>query len=126
MARKEIFLLHQVHPIKLATDISAAVISLYYFWKRELVVGLLTHIVPPPLGSAIVIRFADLERYENSRLGAYLFRYMIPAAQATRLAGDLVTFFAAWLHSPAGIAAGLIITLAAWRYGLLRRKRDSE
>jgi len=126
MTFKEKILVHQVHPIKLATDISAAVISLYFFWKHELVVGLLTHFVPPPLGSAIVIRFTDLERYENSRLGAYLFRYMTPAAQAARLVGDLVTVFAAWFHSPAGIGAGLIIILAAWSHGLLRRKRDSQ
>jgi hypothetical protein len=30
---------------------------------------------------------------------------------------------AAWFHSPIGIAAGLIIVLAAWSYGLLPPKR---
>jgi hypothetical protein len=39
MKLKEKNLFHQVHPIKLATDIGAAVISLYFFWKHELVVG---------------------------------------------------------------------------------------
>jgi hypothetical protein len=44
---------------------------------------------------------------------------MTPVAQATRLIGDLITIIAAWFHSPIGIAAGLILVLAAWSYGLL-------
>jgi len=82
-------------------------------------VGLLTHFVPPPIASVAVMRIANLEPYKNSKLGSYLVRYMNPAAQATRLAGDLVTVFAAWFHSPIGIGAGLAIVLAAWSYGLL-------
>jgi hypothetical protein len=66
-----------------------------------------------------VIRFADLEPYKTSRIGAYLARYMTPTAQATRLAGDLITVVAAWYQSPAGIVFGLAIVLAGWTYGLL-------
>src|SRR6516164_7789422 len=99
MNQKEKILFHQVHPAKLATDIVAAIISLYFLWQHELVIGLLTHFAPPPIASAVVIRFADLEGYKTSRLGAYLVRYMTPAAQAARLAGDLITVIAVWYQS---------------------------
>jgi hypothetical protein len=77
-----------VRPAKLATDIVAAVVSLFFFWQHDLVVGLVTHLIPPPIGSFAVIHFANLEGYKNSQLGAYLLRYMTPIAQATRLLGD--------------------------------------
>jgi len=42
---------------------------------------------------------------------------MTPTAQALRLVGALITVFAAWYHSPLGIAAGLVLILAALLYG---------
>ena len=117
MTLKEKFLFHQVHPAKLATDIGAAIVSLYLLWQHQLVLGLLTHFIPPPIGSAAVIRFADLDSYKNTRLGAYLLRYMTPIAQAARLAGDLITVGAAWYQSFAGILFGLAVIAAAWSYG---------
>ena len=117
MTLKEKLLFHQVHPAKLATDVGAAIVSLYLLWQHQLVLGLLTHFIPPPIGSAAVIRFTDLETYKNSRLGAYLVRYMTPIAQAARLAGDLITVGAAWYQSFAGILFGLAVIAAAWSYG---------
>ena len=117
MTLKEKLLFHQVHPAKLATDIGAAIVSLYLLWQHQLVIGLLTHFIPPPIGSAAVIRFADLDSYKNTRLGAYLLRYMTPIAQAARLAGDLITVGAAWYQSFAGILFGLAVIAAAWSYG---------
>jgi hypothetical protein len=119
MTLKEKILFHQVHPGKLATDILAAIVSLYFLWQHALVIGLLTHFIPPPVASFLVIRFAALEPYKNSQLGAYLSRYMTRAAEGVRLAGDLITVFAAWCRSPLGIVAGLVLVLAAWSYGLL-------
>lgn len=123
MILREKILFHQVHPAKLATDVGCAVISLYFFWQHQLAVALLTHFIPPPVASAVVIRFANLEPIKQSRLGRYLSRDMTPAAQATRLAGDLIMIGAAWLQSPAGIAAGLLLVLSAWGYGLLPIRR---
>ena len=124
MTVKEKFLIHQVHPAKLATDIGAAIVSLYLLWQHQLVIGLLTHSIPPPIGSAAVIRFADLDSYKNTRLGAYLLRYMTPIAQAARLAGDLITIGAAWYQSFAGILFGLAVIAAAWSYGWVLRRRE--
>ena len=124
MTLKEKFLFHQVHPAKLATDIGAAIVSLYLLWQHQLVIGLLTHFIPPPIGSAAVIRFADLDSYKNTRLGAYLVRYMTPIAQAARLAGDLITVGAAWYQSFAGILFGLAVIAAAWSYGWVLGRRE--
>ena len=124
MTLKEKLLFHQVHPAKLATDIGAALVSLYLLWQHQLVIGLLTHFIPPPIGSAAVIRFADLETYKNSRLGAYLVRYMTPIAQAARFAGDLITVGAAWYQSFAGILFGLAVIAAAWSYGWVLGRRE--
>ena len=124
MTLKEKLLFHQVHPAKLATDIGAAIVSLYLLWQHQLVIGLLTHFIPPPIGSAAVIRFADLDSYKNTRLGAYLLRYMTPIAQAARLAGDLITVGAAWYQSFAGILFGLAVIAAAWSYGWVLRRRE--
>jgi hypothetical protein len=119
MTLSEKILFHQVHPLKLATDIGAAIASFYFLWQHQLAIGLLTHFIPPPIGSAAVIGFAELESYKHSSLGAYLVRYMTPAAQAARLAGDLITVVAAWYQSPGGLILGLAIITAAWTYGLL-------
>jgi hypothetical protein len=66
--------LNQVYPAKLTTDILAAIVSLYFLWQHELLIGLLTHFLPPPIASFLVIRLADLNPYKNSLLGAYLVR----------------------------------------------------
>jgi hypothetical protein len=86
MTLSEKILFHQVHPAKLATDIVAALVSLHFLWQHELAIGLVTHFIPPPIGSAAVIRFANLEPYKTSHIDAYLARYMTPTAQAIRLA----------------------------------------
>jgi hypothetical protein len=119
MTLPEKILFHQVHPLKLATDIGASIVSLYFLWQHQLLIGLLTHFIPPPVGSVAVIAFAEIEPYKHSSLGAYLARYMTPATQATRLAGDLIMVVAAWYHSPGGLILGLAIIIAAWTYGLL-------
>ena len=96
MTLKEKILFHLVHPAKLATDIAAAVISLYFFWQHQLALGLVLHIAPPIIASAALIGLRDdYDAIKNSRLGDYLVRYMTPAAQATRLLGDIVTV---WLR----------------------------
>ncbi len=123
MTLKEKFLFHQVHPAKLATDIAAALVSLYFLWQHQLVAGLLAHFIPPPLGSTAVIRFFDVEPIKTSSLGIYLAKYMTPRAQMARLAGDLITVVAAWYHSVAGLAIGFAVILAAWTYGLFFPRR---
>jgi hypothetical protein len=126
MTLREKILFHQVHPVKLATDVASAFVSLYFLWQHALIVGLLAHLLPPPVGSAIVMACVDLEPYKNSRLGAYLVRHMRPGAQAARLIGDLIMVVAAWFRAPGGIAAGLLIIVAAWSHGLIWFRRNQR
>jgi Putative peptidoglycan binding domain len=120
MTLNERILYHQVHPAKLAADIAAEVISLYFFWQHALAPALLTHFIPPILASAVLLGSGkDFGNIQRSRLGHYLRRYMTPAAQLTRLLGDVVTVFAAWWHSLLGIAVGLLVVVGAWGFGLV-------
>jgi hypothetical protein len=123
---KEKILFHQVHPAKLFTDVVASIVSLYFFWMHELWPGLAIHFIPPPVASALVLRYASLERIQDSRTGAYLVRFMTPAAQGARLVGDLITIFAAWLHAWIAIAVGFLLIIGAWSYGALLGSRPED
>jgi hypothetical protein len=118
---KEKVLYHQIHPLKLFADIGCEPLSLYFFWQRDLLLGLTTHLIPPIVASVLVIRYADLERLKNSRAGAFLERHMTKTVEGVRLAGDIVMVFGAWFHQPVWIALGLAIAVAAWSSGMLRK-----
>ena len=122
MTLSEKVLYHQIHPLKLTADIGASLVSLYFFWQHELLLGLVTHFVPPIIASALMVPFGDFEAQKVSRFGRYIARHMTRAIEAVRLAGDIVTIVGAWLQSPLLIAAGLVIVLAAWASGPLRRR----
>jgi hypothetical protein len=61
MDLSEKVLYHQIHPAKLAADMSGSVISTYLMWQRKFGPAMLAAWVPAILGSAIVLRFADAE-----------------------------------------------------------------
>ena len=122
MTVKEKFLIHQVHPAKLATDIGAANLSPVAAPARDRAPYTL-HPAAHWVCCGYPFR-AHLDSYKNSRLGAYLVRYMTPLAQAARLAGDLITVGAAWYQSFAGILFGLAVIAAAWSYGWVLRLRE--
>lgn len=117
MDTREKALYHQIHPGKLATDISSAVVSLYLFWNQELALGLIVNFVPAVIGSAIILRYADLERIEKSAAGAYLRRFMTRTVQGIRFAANVLMIVGAWYHELWLILAGLAVVLVAWFHG---------
>jgi len=119
MTRAEKILYHQIHPAKLAADIGAEIVSLWLLWNGWLVWGLISHIAPAVIASAVLIRYGDFEAIKNSPRGRYLERYMTPPVQGIRLAADLAMVAAAWFHRPEIIAIGLAVVGAAWSYGLI-------
>jgi hypothetical protein len=121
MTMRERVLYHQVHPLKLFTDFSSAIIAIDLFWQHALVSGLVIGFLPPILVSFAIIEEVDLDRYRRSGMGAYLRRYMTPTVQALRLFGALFVFYAAWQHVPAGIVGGLALIAGCWSYGILVR-----
>jgi hypothetical protein len=119
MTGREKVLYHQIHPLKLATDGSAALISFPLLWHHRLRPALLVQSVPPVLISAALLRCADLERQRQSGLGRYVARNMSPAMQALRFAGNAVMGLGAWYHRPRVALAGGLLILFGWLRGLL-------
>ncbi len=119
MTLKERALYHQIHPLKLATDIVASVASLYLLWEHMIAAGLFVHFVPPVIASAALIRYANLDAQAQSPFGRYVARHMTRTTEAIRLFGDLVTMLGAWEHDPLLIAAGYAVIVGAWCNGLL-------
>jgi hypothetical protein len=115
---RETYLLHQVHPAKLAADIGAGALSTWLIWHGRLRAGLLVAHVPAVIASAVLTR-RDMTGLAVTRRGRYVMAHMPPSAQAVRLAGQLVVWRAAYRHSPAGVAAGAAVIVAGWSYGLL-------
>jgi hypothetical protein len=126
MTPQEKALYHQIHPLKLFTDIIAEVLSLYLFWKRRLIAGFFVMLVPPIIVSTLLINWADLEAYKQSAFGRYTRVYMTPMVVAARLLGTVVTHIGAWYRKPVLIPLGLVIVLLAWLRGILWPKRTEE
>lgn len=114
-------LYHQIHPLKLFTDISASVITLYLFWYHYFLIALILHFLLPILGSFFVIKFIDLGKQKQSGLGKYIKKYMTGTMEMLRLTGDIITIFGAWYHNLLFIFLGLLIILLAWLNGKLSR-----
>jgi hypothetical protein len=111
-------LIHQVHPLKLAADISASVVSNILLWQHRLGLALLARYVPPIAGSALVIRFGDMDGLRQTRRARYVREHMPPASTAIRLAGDVVMAAGSWRRRPGWIVAGALIVAAGWSHGL--------
>ncbi|SRR5581483_272727 len=111
---KDAMRLHQGHPAKLATDWLSGLAALALLWQGRAFAGVMVLLVPPLVGTLLVLRFVDLAPLKATRWGRALVRRMVPALQGLRLAGFLVAAVGAWLHAPAEIAVGLALVLAAW------------
>ncbi len=110
-------LIHQVHPVKLAFDISASVVSNFLLWQHRLGAGLVSRYLLPVVGSALVLRFADLDRVRNTPRGRYLLEHMPAASTAFRLGGDTVMAVGAWRRKPSWMLAGAFMVVAGWSHG---------
>ena len=106
----EIKLYHQIHPAKLATDITAAIAFLFFLWRHELGLALISGFVPPIIisGTMMIWPF-NLEKPKNSLLGRYISKYMTPTIEATRLLTLVPMAWGAWTHHVWLIALGLAV-----------------
>jgi hypothetical protein len=119
MTLQEKTLYHQIHPLKLGTDILAQIASGILFWEHQLLWGLLAMLIPPIIASAILVNVLDLRRIRASAVGRYLKRSMTHAMEAVRLAGTVPISCGAWYHAPWLIALGLGMVVFGWLRGLL-------
>ena len=129
MTFREKHLYHQIHPLKLGTDISAAIVSSYCFWiHATLWLCFLTLLLPPIVVSSIMLRTMDFTSIKETAIGRYLKRSMTPSMEALRLSGTVPMALGAWFHQPWAIVLGLIIVLFGWLRGLIfppRRHADA-
>jgi hypothetical protein len=117
MTVRDRVLYHQLHPIKLATDVGSALGSLFLFWHHALVPGLLVLLLPPIAASGLLIRFADLSRTEFSPAGSYLRRFMTRRMELFRLLGMAGMVVGAWWHAPWLIGLGASLIAWGWAGG---------
>ncbi len=125
MTFQEKTLYHQIHPLKLATDIGFTFPALYLLWQHQLVAALIVTFVPSILSSALIMRFANLEPYKQSALGQYIQRYMSPVVVALRMIGLVVMMIGAWLQVFWTIPLGLAIVVLAWLRGVILPKQST-
>src|SRR5437899_2966557 len=107
-------LYHQIHPAKLAADVSASFISTYLIWQHKFGLAMLSAFVPAILASALVLRLADLECLKQSPFGHYIRQFMNRRIEAWRFAGQVVVWVGAWYHQFWLIPVGLATVIAAW------------
>jgi hypothetical protein len=113
-------LYHQIHPLKLATDIGVTPFFLFFLWRHEVVPALVAGFVPPIIVSAAMMTWPpDLESLKNSSLGHYVSKYMTPTVEAVRLLSLAPMAWGAWIHNLWLIALGLFVVLLAWCNGLI-------
>lgn len=121
---KELY--HQIHPLKLATDIGVTPIFLYLLWRHQIAQALLVGFVPPAIVSAAMMIWPpDLEGLKNSSLGKYVSKYMTPTIEAVRLLTLVPMAWGAWTHRLQFIVLGLFVLLLAWCNGLILSRRNS-
>jgi len=125
MTPQEKTLYHQIHPLKLFTDISAEIISLYLFWQRRLIAGMLVLLLPPIIASTLIMNLADLEKYKQSAFGRYIHTYMTTPVVLVRILGTVITHIGAWYRLPALIPLGVATVLLGWLKGVLLPKIGS-
>jgi hypothetical protein len=119
-------LYHQIHPLKLATDIGVTPIFLFFLWCHQITNALLVGFLPPIIVSAAMMIWPpDLERLKNSSLGKYVSKYMTPTIEAVRLLTLVPMAWGAWTHRLSLIGLGLLVLLLAWCNGVIFPGRDS-
>ena len=118
-------LYHQIHPAKLAADVAGSVISTALVWHHKVGIALASAFAPALLASALVLRFADLERLKQSAFGHYIHRCMTRRVEAWRFSGQVVMWVGAWQHRVWLILTGVLIVVAAWASGLWQPPRSA-
>lgn len=76
MKLQEKILYHQIHPLKLFTDLSAGIVALYPLWQNNLLTALLISFMPPMIVSFMHIRLVNLEKYKQSSSGKYVQQHI--------------------------------------------------
>ena len=96
---REKILYHQIHPLKLAMDFTAAIASTWLLWQHEFLQGMLAAFVPAVGVSAVMLRWMNFERQRESAFGRYVAFHMTHFAEAVRFAGQVIVWVGAWFQA---------------------------
>jgi hypothetical protein len=117
-------LYHQIHPLKLATDIGVTPIALYLVWQHRPLAAVVAGLGPPIFVSAAMMWWTPhLEMLKASKLGRYVKQYMTPTIEVIRLLTLVPMAYGAWKHTPAYIVLGCVLLVIAWCNGLIWGRR---
>ena len=116
------YLLHQVHPAKLAADLSASVISTWLFWRGRYLGAGVSGLALPVVASALVVR-GDCSWLKGTAAGRYVLAHMPPWAQAVRLGGAALMAYGGWKRHAGLVTLGLLVVAAGWCEGLFAPAR---
>jgi hypothetical protein len=120
MTFRERVMYHQIHPLKLATDIAVTPIALYLLWIHRVWAAIGVAFIPPVIVSTLMLAWPpNLERIRDSAAGQYLRQYMTPLAQLIRFLTLAPMAYGAWTHSVWPICLGVVVLVATWSNGLL-------
>jgi hypothetical protein len=116
---KELKLYHQIHPIKLGTDIASAIAFLFLLWRHRIAPALVAGFLPPIIVSGVMMIWPpNVENVKNSPLGKYVSKYMTPTIEVVRLLTLAPMAWGAWIHHIWLILLGFVVLLFAWCNGL--------
>ena len=118
MEQRERLLYHQIHPVKLATDVTTAAVGVALLWQHRLGLALLVGFVPSIVVSIFLVTWGNLEQYRSSAFGRYVGRFMTRRVELARFAGLLPFWGGAWLHQPVLIVFGALWIVGCWLRGL--------
>ncbi len=123
MTLEEKKIYHQIHPVKLFTDIVTGFGAVYLLWLHDnLIVAVCLAFIPSTIVSMILIAKTDLEKYRDSAFGRYLRRHMASkASDWIRFGGFAVMLTGGWINKLWLIAVGFMIILFVWMKGLIFR-----
>src|SRR5215216_4669336 len=109
MDLQEKYLYHQIHPLKLLTDLAAGILALFPLWQHNLYLAILIAFTPPLIISFLLMFFVNLEKYKASPFGQYIRKYMTRPMERIRFAGYAMMAVGAWIHNIWLILFGFVI-----------------
>ncbi len=117
---------HEVHPAKLAVDISTTLLSIYLYWVQDFVLGTVIGYLPSVIVTVVIIKWVNLEKIKQSPLGRYIDKYMTNTIRIIRIAGLIVATIAAWYNIWWLVLVGLLVILLAWLRGKILPMKNTR
>jgi hypothetical protein len=118
LSRREKYLYHQIHPLKLAIDIGGSIASTWLMWRHEVALALVVAFLPSIIVSTAMLRWMDFSRQRDSAFGRYVSFHMTHAAEAVRMSGQIAMWVAAWFRVTWGVTAGVAVIVIGWTWSL--------